>query len=237
MKTRGWAVGLFVALLSTSSWAADVVVLESSASAYPVGKTLSATTVVKLVAGEALVIVTEDARIVRVEGPHDGPAVGAAPDESAIRKALNRLVNANEPRVGGVGAVRGDETPEEVVDTRPEPWLIHSELDGEQCVLRDRPVEVWREAGGGSGAAEVTSAESDAAAMIRWADGVGRAAWPADAVPVLDDHIYLVRPRGATRSVAIRIRALEPAVADNRLAAAAWLAAKGCLQQARLTLR
>jgi len=239
MKRLAWAVSTAVlaAAVSAPAAAADLVVIESGAPTYPAGRTLSATTPIKLAAGEFIVIVTEDARLVRVVGPHDGPAVGSAPDESAVRKALDRLVSADEPRVGGVGAVRGGDERDAAVDTRPGPWFVHSEIGGEQCALRDRPIELWREMTAAGATAQITSAESDAVAAVRWGEGAARAAWPTDVLPATDDRIYLVRFDGATRSVAIKVRLLEPAVASNGLAAAAWLAAKGCTAQARLALR
>jgi hypothetical protein len=231
------SIAALAAAVSTPVAAADLVVLESGAPTYPAGRIMSSTTAIKLGAGEFLVIVTEDARIVRIVGPHDGPAVGPSADAGAVRKALDRLVTADQPRVGGVGAVRGGDESAAAPDTRPEPWLLHAEIDGEQCVLRDRAIELWRESTATGATAQVTSADNDAAAAVRWAEGTARAAWPTDVLPVTDDQIYLVRFDGVTRSVAIRVRLLEPAVASNALAAAAWLAAKGCTAQARLALR
>jgi hypothetical protein len=232
------AMAAFGVFGSTAAAAVELVVLESSAPAYSAGQTMSTTVPIALVAGEVLIVVTDDARLLRIEGPHEGPAVGAAPEDSAVRKALDRLVSADEPRVGGVGAVRGDEDGHAVVaDLRPEPWLLHAEKGGEQCVLRGRPIELWRETSTASGPMQITDASTDATAVVRWAQGAARAAWPTDAPPVTDDHIYLFRVGEATRSIAIRIRLLEPSVADSPLTAAAWLAAKGCLAQARLALR
>lgn len=231
------SIAALAAAVAVPAAAADLVVLESGAPTYPAGRTMSSATPIKLGAGEFVVIVTEDARIVRIVGPHDGPAAGASPDSSAVRKALDRLVSANQPRVGGVGAVRGGEETEVAADTRPGPWLLHSEIDGEQCALRDRPIELWRETTASGATAHITSAENDAAADVRWAEGATRAAWPTDGLPATDDRIYLVRFDGVTRSVAIRLRLLDPAVASNTLAAAAWLAARGCTAQARLALR
>ena len=164
--------------------------------------------------------------------PARGPAIGTSPDESAVRKAIDRLVSADQPRVGGVGAVRGGEESAIDADTRPGPWLLHAEIDGEQCALRDRPIELWREKTAVGTTAKITSAENDAVVAVRWAEGAARAAWPTDVLPAIDDRIYLIRFDGVTRSVAIRIRLLEPAVASNGLAAAAWLAARGCTAQA-----
>src|SRR5688572_5700943 len=157
--------------------AAELVILESNAPAYTAGKTLESAAVIRLGAGESLVIVTDDSRILRVEGPHDGPAAGAPVPESAVRKAIDRLVTPDQPRVGGIGAVRGDDELEAAADSRPEAWLLHAERGGEQCTVRGRPVELWRESSQGAVAARITAADADESAVARWANGSARAAW------------------------------------------------------------
>jgi hypothetical protein len=228
------AIGMCVA---AGASAAEIVVLESTVPRFPAGQTMSESTAIELAAGEIVVIVTEDARLVRLEGPYKGPAVGAPPDPSAVRKALERLVSADEPRVGGVGAVRGDADDRAAVDTRPEPWLVHSELGGEQCALRGRSIGLWREDPSRSGSAQITDTATNAAATVRWSEGAQRAAWPEQGLAAVDDRIYLVRFEGVDRSTAVRLRLLAASVTGNSQAAAAWLAAKGCTAQARIVMR
>jgi hypothetical protein len=227
------------ALLAASlADAAEVVVLESSAALYTVGQTLPAEAPIKLRSGETLVLATEDSRLLRLAGPHDG-AIGAAPapERSAVRKTLARLVGGDESRIGGVGAARGDEGTAATADSRPDPWLIHAAIGGDQCVLRARPAELWRETTESSGSAQVNDAASTAAATVRWSEAQSRAAWPVDALPPTDARVYLVRFADTDRSVAIRLHLLDAGVAADELVAAAWLAAKGCTPQARMVLR
>jgi hypothetical protein len=223
--------------IAAAGSAAEIVVLESTAPRFPAGQTLSESAAIELAAGEMVVIVTEDARLVRLEGPYSGPAVGAPPDPSAVRKALERLVNADEPRVGGVGAVRGDEDVRSAVDTRPEPWLVHAELGGEQCALRGRPIELWREDASRSASAQITDTATDRVAPVRWDEGAPRALWPEQSLVPMDEHIYLIRFEGVDRSTAVKVRLLAASVTQSSPAAAAWLAAKGCTAQARMVMR
>jgi hypothetical protein len=113
---------------------------------------------------------------------------------------------------------------------------VHAELDGAQCALRGRPLELWREDAARSASAEITAAPASAAATTHWEPGSQRAVWP-ESLPPVDDRIYLIRFRDVERSTAIRLRLLPDTVADNALAAAAWLAATGCAAQARLLPR
>jgi hypothetical protein len=223
--------------LAAGAGAAEIVVLESNAPRFAAGQTMIESAAIELAAGEIVVIVTEDARLLRLEGPYEGPVVGAPPDPSAMRKALERLVSADEPRVGGVGAVRGDEDAQTAVDTRPEAWLVHSERGGEQCALRGGSIELWREDSSRSSSAQITDTVTDAAATVRWSEGAPRAPWPEQSLAPVDDRIYLIRFEGVDRSTAVRVRLLAASVTESPLAAAAWLAAKGCTAQARIVMR
>jgi len=216
--------------------AAEIVVIESSAARYVAGQMLDATAPLALAAGESLTVVTEDARMIKIEGPHNGPATGPAPDPSAVRRALAQLIVEEPPAVGGVGGVRGDEGEEQGADTRPDPWLLHAGRSGDQCVLGGEGVGVWRENAADAVAAELGVILAESSVEIRWDAGQQRAVWPTQ-VALRDDAVYLLRANTSLLSVPIQLHVLAPALAGRGLAAAAWLAAKGCTDQARLLLR
>jgi len=236
MKNSNLIAALFASFVAGPADAAEHVVLESNAVRYAAGSLLDAALPIVLERGEFVLLTTEDARFLRIAGPHNGPAEGDAPNESALRRALALLVAKERTQVGGVGGVRGGDEDEAAEDSRAEPWLVHAERNGDQCVLRGADVALWRERGDGGAQWEIATAGSDRAATFSFGAGERRAAWPAALTPQ-DNEIYLVRPAAAQRSVAIRLHVLEPSVAANSLAAAAWLAAKGCTAQARLLLR
>jgi len=175
--------------------AVEIAVIESTSPRYAAGQMLDAAVSITLVAGESVTVVTEDARLIKIEGPHDGPASGPPPDPSAVRRALAQLIVEERPAVGGVGGVRGEGQEEQAADTRPDPWFVHAQRSGDQCVVRGSSVGVWREnpASGASAAIDLTGP--------------------------------------------IRLHLLEPALSGAGQATAAWLAAKGCIDQARLLLR
>jgi hypothetical protein len=219
-----------------SAYAAEHVVLESNAVRYTAGSIVDAALPIVLERGEFVVLATDDARLLRVEGPHNGPAEGRAPDEGALRRALALLVAAERTQVGSVGGVRGGAGDAATEDGRPAPWLVHAEHSGDQCALRGTEPTLWRERAGAAEAWEIVAAGAERPATFRFAAGEQRAPWPAEISPQ-DGEIYLVRRAAAQRSAAVRLHLLEPRVADNALAAASWLAAKGCTAQARLLLR
>jgi hypothetical protein len=216
--------------------AAEIAVIESTSARYVVGQMLDATAPIVLAAGEALTVVHEDARLIRIEGPHNGPAAGPAPDPSAFRRALTQLIVEEQPAVGGVGGVRAGDGEAQAVDTRTDPWLVHAQLSGDQCVLGGEAPGVWRESASDALVAELGVSLAESSAQVHWNAGEQRAAWPAQAA-LADDTVYLLRPTTSLLSVPIRLHLLAPTLAGRSLAAAAWLAAKGCTDQARLLLR
>lgn len=129
--------------------------------------------------------------------------------------------------------VHGERTAQPA-DTRPDPWLIHAELTSEQCVLAGRPVRLWREGTQGvrSTVLDVASGES---AELEWSEG-NLADWPLREAPG-DNRIYLVRPADGLRSAAIKTHTLAAGLEDKGLTTVAWLAARGCIAQARLLMR
>jgi hypothetical protein len=229
-------VAFGVAAWLAPATAAELVVIESTSPRYVAGQLLDDAVAVVLVAGESMTLVTEDGRVLTVDGPHSGPAAGPEPEASAVRRALAQLLREDRPTVGGVGGVRGDAQDAFSPDTRPDPWLVHAQKSGDQCVLRGREVGVWREETAAEAVVAVGVSLADGSAEIRFGAGAQRGRWPANAPPS-DETVYLLRPSDSLRSVPIRLHVLEPALADRGLAAAAWLAARGCVDQARVFMR
>jgi hypothetical protein len=216
--------------------AAEVVVLESTSPRYAAGQTVEAAQPVMLADGETLTIATEDGRLARIVGPYNGPPIGSEADESVARRALAQLLATDRPEVGGIGGVRGDAPSESLTDTRPDTWFVHAERSGDQCALQGKNVQLWRENAGAAAAMEIRVSLDDTAAQARWNAGAHDTAWP-DSVALTDGTIYLLRGEGAVRSVPMRLHLLPPGLGTPGLAAVAWLAARGCTEQARLALR
>ena len=236
---RSILLGL-VLLAPIAGLGAEHVVLESNSPAYTPGQTLDAATPIVLMARQFIIVATDDGRLIRVEGPHAGPAAGPVPEADAVREAIGQLFGRPAAELGGLGGVRGSAEDDAGAgtpsgDSRDDPWSIHAGQTGDQCFVAGRPLQVWRD-GDAPESAELTELASDAVGRIDWRSDRRLAAWPQDLAPI-DEGIYLIRPDGTIRSVAIRLHALEPAILDQGLATVAWLAAKGCMPQARLLLR
>ncbi|MBN1239807.1 MAG: hypothetical protein JXB36_14990 [Gammaproteobacteria bacterium] len=239
-RTRRSTLAACCVLASGAAQAAEHIVVESSSAAYRIGQSLEGSNVITLRERESLVLVSEEGVTLRVTGPFTGPAAAAAervgPRQSSLRRALAQLLGSEPGEPGGLAGVRGGLDDTDIEDTRPTPWLIHSAIAGEQCVLRGREVRLWRERSHEEARADIAETHGGRSAEVRWAGDQTRAVWPFDSPPI-DGGIYLIRPADGVRSVAIRLHALAPALGDGGLASVAWLAARGCTRQARIVLR
>jgi hypothetical protein len=236
---RCW-IGVCCFLAIGVTEAAEQVVLDSNSAKYQAGKTLDSATVISLAGMEFVTLAMEDGTLRRIDGPFMGVAAdanGSPPRESNVRRAIAALFGAGPAERGNLGGVRG--APDDraaAPDTRPNAWLIQAEQTGDQCVVRDAPVRLWREQASAQAKAEVTDVVSRRAATAEWPAEQPSADWPLESPPV-DGRIYLVRPSNSLRSVAIRVHALAPDLLDKGLGTVAWLAARGCVAQARLLLQ
>lgn len=222
---------------------AEQVVLESNTRAYPAGRTLDATAEIALAADEFVVFATEDGRLLRIAGPYEGLARGAAADRRAdddrtLRRILAQLFGLESEEAGALAGVRGpafDDAADAGADTRTDPWVLHAERTGDQCIIGERPARFWRETAVEPSSAEVLEVAGGRSAVLDWPAQASIAEWRS-AAPA-DGEVYLVRPEGELRSVAIRVHALPAALEPRGLVAVAWLATRGCIDQARLLLR
>ena len=235
-----WAAAAACITIALEAHAAEIVVIESNAPAYASGRTLDAANPLVLTAEQFVVLATEDGRVLRFDGPRNEPVSSAAPeaDESPADEvigALARLFGRQDPELGGIAGVRdggGDAT---TADRRPDVWLIHAEHTGDQCFIpRRRPV-FWRETATGAAHGEVEDIVARTTVRLEWLGEPQRALWPSALSPQ-SGRVYLVRPENDLRSAAIRLHAVPQGLAGDDVASVAWLAAKGCLSQARMLL-
>jgi hypothetical protein len=187
------------------------------------------------------VVATEDGQVVRIDGPRGGPISsesspeGRPPAADDVIGALARLFGGPGPELGGIAGARGGADQETIADSRPDAWLIHAERTGDQCFIPGRGPELWREVPIGVVGGELEDLVAHTTVRLEWADAQQRTAWPAVPAPQ-SGRVYLVRRESELSSIAIRLQALPRGLAGNDLASVAWLAARGCMPQARLLL-
>ena len=232
--------GVLLAIcLSSAALAAELVVIESTSPDYTIGEILDAETNIVLEENVEIMLIAEDGLIISLAGPYDGALIR---DEAlgipGALDALGQLVGYAETEAGDIGGVRGDASGEdflaqEVEDHRTSPWLLHSAITGPQCVRADvEAPEFWRERNDADENLEVKRVTSGETVNIVWKAGSNTLAWP-DTLPLLADEMYLLRLDDQLRSTNLLLREVPVAVGDGGAAMVAFLAAKGCLSQAR----
>jgi hypothetical protein len=235
-------VVLLASCLSSLALAADVVVIESTSADYPVGEILDADMNIVLGEDVEIMLIAEDGMIISLAGPYTGPADNeGTPGVRGALDALGRLVGYAETEAGDIGGVRGDASGEdflaqEVEDHRTSPWLLHTAITGPQCVRAgDDDPGYWREQNDADERLEVKHVTSGESVIIAWQAGDNTIAWPGT-LPLLADEMYLLRFGDQLRSTNLLVREVPATVSDGGIAMVAFLAANGCLSQARKEL-
>lgn len=180
-------------------------------------------------------IVAANGSIFEIKGPFDEvPTVTAtATEEPPVKAALEQLLASDKLETSGLGAVRsGEDNFTDAVDTRPTPWYIHVDQSGQQCFTSGAELALWREDNQDAQEVELQRLSTAESVVLVWPAGSNALDWP-ESLAAEDGEIYLIRPVDQIQSTQIITLALPSGSASSDAAAVAWLAAKGCPQQAK----
>ena len=229
--------------LASTALAAELVVIESTSPDHKIGDILDAGTDIVLGADTEIMLIAEDGLVISLAGPYVGPPGGdETPDGAGALDALGRLVGYADTESGDIGGVRGDAQSgdflaREIDDHRTSAWLLHTAITGPQCIMTgDEEPQYWREQSNADEQLEVKRVTSGEMVTIAWQAGDNTVAWP-DALPLVTGEMYLLRRGDQLRSTNLLLRAVPAAVGDGGIAMVAFLAAEGCLAQARMELK
>lgn len=231
---------LLALCLSPIVVAADLVVLESSSPNYESGEILEDTAQIVLAENGEITLIAEDGTIISLAGPFTGnPSLDQIQNASGVLEALGRLVGTADVSAADIGGVRGDQEDEdflvqEVDDTRTSTWMLHTEITGAQCVIADAAeVIYWRENTGSTEQLWVKQLATANKVSIEWQAGDRTVTWPSE-LPFVADGLYLLRLGDDLRSTTLQVREIPAGVNQDGAAIVAFLAAKGCISQARM---
>ncbi len=226
-----------VFLFPGSTWASQLVVIESKSPTYNIGDFVETTCMIQLVEGETLEHLAEDGRIYRLRGPYEGLVVaGEKAQKQNLLSALAALVSYPEQNLRSVGAMRGHTRPREPesCDSQSPPWS-HLTIDGgEQCVVQGMPVKFWRSDANTDIKLTVMHLTKGLTVELDWQAGERSLTWP-EALPLEDDGFYKIGTSTSLNSRYLNIREIPPQAVEGPQGAA-WLAANGCQRQAKALL-
>jgi hypothetical protein len=228
---------LLLVLTPLVTMGSELVVVESSSSRYELRQIVSDTDNITLEEGSEVLLITEDGRTIALSGPYDDLVNATVPSRGfEVFKALARLIGISEVDSRDLGGVRGDDDEVRVIDNRKTPWLFHAGLSGDQCLPENHePVAFWREDSSLEQRLTVRHIASGDNASIVWKQGENTVAWP-DQLAMQPNSVYVLDWNGQIRPVGMVIRQVPATVTEIGEATVAWLAARGCTNQAQLTL-
>ncbi len=223
-----------VFLFPGSTWASQLLVIDSKSPAYNTGDFVETTSMIQLAEGETLELLAEDGRIYRLRGPYEGLAVvGEKGSKQSVLSAVAALVASPGRNLTSIGGTRGYNKPREPEsgDSESPPWS-HLTMDGgEQCVVKGMPVKFWRLDANADIKLTVTHLTRGPTVELDWPAGKRDLAWPK-ALPLEDDGFYKIETGASMDSRYLNLREIPPRAAQGAQGVA-WLAANGCQRQAK----
>ena len=103
-----------VFLFPGSTWASQLLVIESKSEGYTPGDFVETTSMIQLAEGETLELLAEDGSIYRLRGPYEGLAVvGEKGSKQSVLSAVAALVASPGGNLTSIGGTRGYNKPRE----------------------------------------------------------------------------------------------------------------------------
>jgi len=211
---------------STSANSQDeVVVIRSTADAYPVGKTLSLSRdKLALTGSQRVMLVDSQGALRRFNAPYSGPinqvvAEGANAGAASVVSVLALLLADPNRKTD---ALRSGGGPADL----PTPWAVSVEHSGPACAQNDR-LTFWRRDGAKDSRLVIDMGVGGKKARANWAQGSGMLPMPASLFT--SGQTYLVKVDDQEVSLVLHI---APTATASPVETAVWMANVGCKAQA-----
>ncbi|HEY1709270.1 MAG TPA: hypothetical protein VGG10_13470 [Rhizomicrobium sp.] len=212
----------------TSAQAAQMIVAEARGIGLKPGAMLDTSKPLVLKEGQHVTLISTTGATLKLDGPYN-----AAPDAdkggTAIGAKLAALTTQNNVRLGEVGTTRTGAAK----DTLPSAWVMNVSHPGAVCLREGSKPVLWR-----------NSAKSPAPLVVMPADRSWKLAlnWPAgsDSMPITSevamhgDATYFVSVAGTEQAISVKT---VPSALETDDMRAAWMADRGCTEQAEAVLR
>ena len=220
---RTFILNMSYALAAQGAAAASLVIVEARGVNLKLGSTLDAATPLLLRQGQHVTLITGTGSTLKLDGPYDQPPAAVGGGGVDLSKTLSALVTQRQARSGEFGTTRGV-----ALAALPDPWLIDASHSGAGCLLENLTPTFWRPDAKASSMLDVAPADRSWRAQAPWPAGQARLFITTD-VPMRGGETYLVN-LGGTESALTLI--LVPSSLANDAMRTAWMADKGCDQQA-----
>ncbi|MDP6515633.1 MAG: hypothetical protein QF926_03270 [Alphaproteobacteria bacterium] len=228
MKPRWIASACVVAMLGGApvAVAGNLVVLDSDMFGLQAGDVVDGTQQLEIPDGKRLTLISENGEVLELDGPYSGVPDAGSEEGGGLVAALSDLILSEGTDDSSLGAVRAS-----VADNVKDPWLIDITRDGDHCVTAEGTVTMWRRSPDLFSAIRVSDGEK--AAKTAWPEEAATLAWPPP-IEKTDGATYRIT-LDETQNVSIVLHVV-PTEVDGDPRRAAWMAKRGCRQQALLLL-
>jgi hypothetical protein len=229
MRTKhlAFAAIALALLVPASAGAGQMIVAEARGIALKPGQMLDTSRPLTLVAGQHVTLISSSGATLKLDGPYNG-----APDTDNGGTGLSdRLASltSNSTRTNQVGTTRTGEAK----DKLPSPWLLNVSHAGAVCLREGTNAVLWRNDAKGSLATVVMPADRSWKLALDWPAGSDSLAVSQD-VSIHGGATYFVNLGGAEQAISVNV---VPAILETDAMRAAWMADRGCTEQAEAVLR
>lgn len=231
MSARLALTAAALTVMAGFAFAAEMVVVASSAPGIEPGRVVESGARLEVPAGATVTLISQSGKPVILKGPFAGAPgrdEGASGDASVV-SSLAKLFSGPGTETSGLGVMRSSPTKEP-----PEPWLIDVSRSGDHCVRAPQRAAFWRRTDRTKTTLRLRRLSQDGGAEANWPSGADTLSWPGD-VPLVDGAEYVARldHDNTARKIVVHV---APGGLHGVAHEAAWMAERGCTTQAKALL-
>lgn len=214
-------------LTSANSIAAELVIISTTGDDFKAGQIINSTSNIKLAKGESIALISENGKLVTLNGPYSGPVQIniSTVQTGSLLPTLKKIVTGSKTESSSLGVMRsigGSIAP-------PDPWSINSGKGGKYCISLAKPVILWRARSLDTSKLILLNTENGKEVRTVWHAGQSTLFWPR-LQPLVDGATYRIDLSGESRLPKITL-VMVPDL-PTQAHAAVWMADNGCGKQA-----
>lgn len=213
-------------ILNTAAIAAELVVISSNSPSYTPGSILDGSSETILAKGETLTLVTQQGKILKLQGPYQGkPHPVTGDSKNSLLESLSKIVTESEEAAALAVFRRANK--------KRGPWSIRVNKNGTYCLVDQTSTTLWRPKPLSSSNLEITHVADDISVNVNWEEGQETLSWPANLQ--LEDNVLYKLSIQDQIPTEILVRVLP---SDMKLDAyrIIWMSEAGCTKQTRALL-
>ena len=225
-------IGLILMTVAFSAQAVDLVVISSTAPGLKLGQIVNSGEPLQIPEGTTVTLVSNSGKTISLKGPHTGPSgfLSAGTDDTRLISSLAGLLSGSGKETASLGTIRSIRPPPPPTD----PWVVDVSKSGDHCVPAKGPVTLWRAKSAVKRIFSLKNLSDRTKSLTDWPAGASTLKWPAN-VRLKDGARYLARFKGS-RAARKFVLHLVPDHLPSDAHGAAWMAEKGCRNQAKRLL-